>query len=191
MTLPASPAPDSAPAEVPAPLYSVVAWPPEALDTWMRRIQERLGVRGFGLPHLNLRAPFTTTLSGTELVDGLRGALQGQEVFDVRVRGWKQLPSMIFLECELSAQLRALHDRLLEAVPSSRSPYDGAEYRPHLTLALGVLPWASAELWEQVLREVPPLGQFQVEALSLTREQRGEVQELHTFPLGTPTDQSI
>lgn len=41
-------------------LYSVVAWPPEVLDTWLRRWQEHLGVRGFGVPHLNLRAPFTT-----------------------------------------------------------------------------------------------------------------------------------
>lgn len=184
MTLPASPTSDPVPAEAPAPLYSVVAWPPEALDTWMRRIQERLGVRGFGLPHLNLRAPFTTLLSAAELVDGLRGALQDQRAFDVQVKGWKQLPSVIFLECELSAELRGLHDRLLEVGPSSRSPYDGAEYRPHLTLALGVLPWASEALWEQVQREVTPLGHFHVEALSLTREQRGEVQELHTFPLG-------
>ncbi|ANC71810.1 2'-5' RNA ligase family protein [Deinococcus radiodurans] len=186
MTQPAPPTPHSAPGEAPAPLYSVVAWPPEALDTWMRRVQERLGVRGFGLPHLNLRAPFTTPLSSAELIAGLRGALQEQPMFDVQVKGWKQVPSVIFLECHLSAELRDLHDRLLEVGPSSRSPYDGAEYRPHLTLALGVLPWASEELWAQVQRQASPLGQFRVEALSLTREQRGEVQELHTFPLGLP-----
>ena len=165
------------------PLYSVVAWPPEALDTWMRRLQERLYVRGFGVPHLNLRAPFQTPLGSAELLDAYREVLRSQPALDVQVRGWKRLPGVIFLECELSGDLAALHWRLLEAVPSSRSPYDGEAYRPHLTLALGVLPWAADELWAEVQRELPPVRHFRVEALSLTREELGEVQELHTFPL--------
>ena len=184
--MPVSPAAPSPVPEAAGPLYSVVAWPPEALDTWMRRVQARLGVCGFGLPHLNLRAPFTTSLGGGALVAQLREVLRGQAPLELRVRGWKQVPGVIFLECERSAELLALHERLLAVGPSSRSPYDGAEYRPHLTLALGVLPWASAELWSEVQRETPPSGclTFTVEALSLTREERGEVQELHTFPLG-------
>ena len=37
----------------------------------------------------------------------------------------------------------------------------------------------------------PPLERFTVQALTLTREERGEVQELHTFPLdGAATDDS-
>lgn len=168
---------------VSGPLYSVVAWPPEVLDTWMRRIQERLQVRGFGLPHLNLRAPFQTSLGSAELLAAYREVLRSQPALDVRVKGWKQVPGVIFLECELGEELAELHRRLLDAVPSSRSPYDGDAYRPHLTLALGVLPWAADELWTEVQREVPPVQHFRVEALSLTREELGEVQELHTFPL--------
>lgn len=174
--------------EVPGPLYSIVAWPPETLDSWLRRLQERLNVRGFGLPHLNVRAPFQTTLSSPELVAVCRGVLRSQAAFDVQVRGWKQVPGVIFLECELSAELRALHDRTLTIEPSSRARYDGPEYRPHLTLALGVLPWAEPLLWEAVRDLTPPVTSFRVEALSLTREHRGEVQELHTFPLTGAAD---
>lgn len=165
------------------PLHSLVAWPPEALDTWLRRTQERLGVRAFGAPHLNLRAPFQTPLRGHELVAALRGVLAGQPAFEVRVLGFRHVPSVIFLECERSPELAELHRRVLDIGPSSRAPYDGADYRPHLTLALGVLPWAEEALRREVGALRAPLERFTVEALSLTREARGEVQELHTFPL--------
>ncbi|GHG15244.1 2'-5' RNA ligase family protein [Deinococcus indicus] len=176
------------PTGAPAPLYSIVAWPPETLDSWLRRLQERLNVRGFGLPHLNVRAPFQTPLSSTELVDACRAVLRGQTAFDVQIRGWKQVTGVIFLECELAPELRALHDRTLTIGPSSLARYDGPEYRPHLTLALGVLPWAEPLLWDAVRDLTPPVTSFRVEALSLTREHRGEVQELHTFPLTGPAD---
>lgn len=169
--------------EVPRPLHSIVAWPCESLDTWMRKQQERLNVRSFGLPHLNLRAPFQTTLKSAELVAAMREVLRDQHTFEVRIKGWKRLPNVIFLECELDAELRDLHLRVLSVGPSSQAPYDGAEYRPHLTLALGVLPWASDFLWEEVQLLRPPIDRFTVTALSLTREERGEVQELHTYPL--------
>lgn len=143
-------------------------------------------MRGFGVPHLNLRAPFQlqVPLTSSELVATFREVLYGQGPLQVVVKGWKQVPGTIFLECELSPQLAALHERLLTAVPSSRSPYDGDEYRPHLTLGLGILPWAEAEVWAAVQQEIPPLERFEIEALSLTREELGEVQELHTYPLG-------
>lgn len=174
--------------ETPPVLYSIVAWPPEVLDTWMRRTQERLNVRGFGLPHLNLRAPFQTPLGSPELVATFRELLRGEEALNVRIKGWKRIPSVIFLECELDAPLADLHQKVLSITPSSRAPYDGLDYRPHLTLALGVLPWAEDYLWNEVQQLTPPIMGFTVEALSLTREERGEVQELHTFPLISPPD---
>ncbi|WP_135229608.1 2'-5' RNA ligase family protein [Deinococcus fonticola] len=170
-------------AEPLAPLHSIVAWPPEVLDTWMRRQQERLNVRGFGLPHLNLRAPFQTPLRSKELVAAFRAELKDETQFDVQIKGWKRLPSVIFLECQMDDKLRDLHRRLLSIGPSSHAPYDGAEYRPHLTLGLGILPWAADDLWNEVQHLTPPLTSFTVTALSLTREVGGEVQELHTFPL--------
>lgn len=174
--------------DVTRPLHSVVAWPPEPLDTWMRRLQAELNVAGFGTPHLNLRAPFQTSLDSTQLVSALRTALRDQPAFEVRVRGWKRLPGVIFLECEPDLALLHLHELVLGVGPSSRAPYDGADYRPHLTLALGILPWAADSLWQVVHTRTPPVRAFAVEALSLTREARGEVQEIHTFPLRPPGD---
>lgn len=167
----------------PGPLFSLVAWPPQALDTWLRHLQERLNVRGFGAPHLNLRAPFQTDLTAAELVAAFREVLRGEAPFEVRVRGWKRLPHVFFLECEPEARLLDLHARALGVGPSSRAPHDGTAYTPHLTLALGVLPWAEEVLWSQVQAAAPPLDHFTVSVLSLTREERGEVQEVHTFPL--------
>lgn len=169
--------------EAPRPLHSIVAWPPEVLDTWMIRQQERLNVRSFGLPHLNLRAPFQTPLSSAELVAAMREVLRDQQTFEVEIKGWKRLPNVIFLECELSPELMDLHRRVLSVGPSSVAQYDGDDYRPHLTLALGVLPWASDYLWQEVQLLRPPVSHFTAAAVSLTREERGEVQELHTYPL--------
>ncbi|WP_245872869.1 2'-5' RNA ligase family protein [Deinococcus planocerae] len=172
----------------PQALHSLVAWPPEVLDTWLRRTQERLGVRGFGLPHLNLRAPFQTPLGGPDLVAAFRDVLRGQEAFEVHLKGWKRLPHVIFLECDLSPTLSRLHTRALSVGPSSRAPHDGADYTPHLTLGLGILPWAEELLWDEVKGLTPPVDSFIVTALSLTREERGEVLELHTFPLECPEE---
>ena len=172
------------PSPRPSPLYSLVAWPPEVLDTWLRRTQERLNVRGFGAPHLNIRAPFHTELSGPLLVAAFRDVLRDERAFTVRVKGWKRLPHMLFLECDLGPTLARLHAHALGVGPSSRAPHDGEGYTPHLTLALGILPCAEDELWEEVRRLTPPVDGFTVTALSLTREERGEVQELHTYPLG-------
>ncbi|WP_309572110.1 2'-5' RNA ligase family protein [Deinococcus sp.] len=170
------------------PLHSVVAWPPAALDKWMRRLQAELNVSGFGTPHLNLRAPFQTPLGTSELVGGMRQALRDQPAFEVRVKGWKRLPGVIFLECEPDPALLGLHNVIVNVGPSTRAPYDGQDYRPHLTLALGVLPWGADILWATVHERTPPVMSFTVEALSLTREARGEVQEIHTFPLRAVTD---
>lgn len=172
------------------PLHSLVAWPPAELDGWLRRTQERLNVRAFGLPHLNLRAPFRTPLGSRELVSAFRHLLAETPPFEVRILGWKQLPHALMLECERAPELLALHRRALEGLPSSQAPYDGDAYMPHLTLALGILPWAEAHLWEEVRHLTPPISHFTVTALSLTREMRGEVQELHTFPLEKPSEVS-
>ncbi|MFC6590749.1 2'-5' RNA ligase family protein [Deinococcus lacus] len=163
--------------------YSLVAWPPEALDTWLRRIQERLAVRGFGVPHLNIRTPFHTDIPRAELIDRFRDVLAGATSFEVEIAGWKRYPNVIFLECRPSARLLYLHLMALGIGPSTRSRFDGESFTPHLTLALGVLPWAEDALWQEVVDLQPPLQRFTVSALSLTAEQHGEVQELHTYPL--------
>ncbi len=184
------------------PLYGLVAWPSPELDGWLRQQQRRLGVRAYGDPHLNLRAPFyVEQLAGTgqkpgtvqqastvqpseeALVQALRALLADVPSFEVRVRGWRTFPGIVFLECERSPDLLLLHDLVLTLPAAPPQPYDQREYLPHLTLALGVLPWAWPQLEAQLEGLSSPVPGFRVSALSLTRESGGEVRELHTFPL--------
>ena len=171
------------------PLYGLVAWPCAELDGWLRQQQRRLGVRAYGDPHLNLRAPFYIQQSNTvqqsegALVQEIRALLADVPSFEVRVRGWRTFPGIVFLECERSPELLALHDLVLTLPAAPPQPYDQREYLPHLTLALGVLPWAWQALEAQLEGLSSPVPGFRVSALSLTRESGGEVRELHTFPL--------
>ena len=169
------------------PLYGLVAWPSPELDRWLREQQERLGARAYGEPHLNLRAPFHILGSEEELVASLRGLLSGVPCFNVQLKGWRTFPGVVFLECQRSAQLGALHEQVLALPGAPPQPYDQREYIPHLTLALGVLPWFQEQLELELTRLPPPVPGFEVLALSLTREAGGEVREVRTFPLGTET----
>jgi 2'-5' RNA ligase len=165
------------------PLYGLVAWPSPELDGWLRQQQERLGVRAYGEPHLNLRALFCIQHDEETLISSLRKLLGGVHGFEVCVKGWRTFPGVVFLEFERSAELDALHDRVLDLPGAPPQPYDQKDYIPHLTLALGVLPWAQPGLEAQLEGLRWPVNGFRVSALSLTREAGGEVREIHTFPL--------
>ncbi|WP_407538756.1 2'-5' RNA ligase family protein [Deinococcus radiomollis] len=165
------------------PLYGLVAWPSPELDRWLRAQQLRLGARAYGEPHLNLRAPFPISGTEDELVSLLRSVLGGVPCFDVQIKGWRTFPSVVFLECVRSAELETLHEQVLALKCAPPQPYDQKDYIPHLTLALGVLPWYQKQLEPELERLHPPVGHFEVSALSLTREAGGEVREVHTFPL--------
>jgi 2'-5' RNA ligase len=164
-------------------LYGLVAWPSPELDRWLRQQQERLGVRAYGEPHLNLRAPFPSQGTEDDLVAAVRHLLRNTPAFEVCLKGWRTFPGVVFLECLHSPDLDALHDRALALPGAPPQPYDQKEYIPHLTLALGVLPWAQEGLEAELACLTPPVDRFPVSALSLTREGGGEVREVHTFPL--------
>ena len=169
------------------PLYGLVAWPCPELDGWLRALQARLNVRAYGEPHLNLRAPFPADVPEETLVHDLRALLSGVPAFEVHVSGWRYFPGIVFLECTLGPDLAALHDHVLTLPSAPPQPYDQKAYIPHLTLALGVLPWAQPTLEATLAPLVPPVQHFEVSALSLTVEAGGEVREVHTFPLTAPT----
>jgi 2'-5' RNA ligase len=164
-------------------LYGLVAWPSSELDGWLRSQQRELEVTAYGEPHLNLRAPFPFLGSEEDLVCALRSLLEGVPSFEVQIKGWRTFPGVVFLECELSPALTLLHDRVLSLPGVAPQPYDQQEYIPHLTLALGVLPWAQNHLETELKERRSPVASFSVCALSLTREAGGEVREVHTFPL--------
>ena len=164
-------------------LYGLVAWPSPDLDGWLRAQQRRLGVRAYGEPHLNLRAPFPALGTEAQLVSALRALLDRTPCFEVRLKGWRTFPGVVFLECERSPELDTLHEQVLALEVAPPQPYDQKAYIPHLTLALGVLPWGQEALEAELPLLRPPVGRFEVSALSLAREAGGEVHELRNFPL--------
>lgn len=165
-------------------LYSLVAWPPGELAVWMQALQARLRLAAYGAPHLNLRAPFEWAGSEAELGDQLRRALQGQVPFEACLSGWQRFPHTIYLGVERTAGVQGAHARSLTLPAAPPGERDGQHYRPHLTLALGLLPWAEAAAWQAVQPHTPPLAGWTVRELALTRDDGGEIVTLETYLLG-------
>ena len=165
-------------------LYSVVAWPTTELREWLLEMQGRLGLCGFGEAHLNLRVPFEYAGGSQSLISEVRHCLEDVGPFEVEFLRWRKFPHIIFLEYALNGPLRRLHDQLLSIPGAPGGPYDGETFIPHLSLAIGVCAWAEHDVWETLQTLSPPHSRFTVSAASLTREDGGELREVHTFPLG-------
>lgn len=165
-------------------LYSLVAWPPSELAGWMQDLQGRLNLAAYGAPHLNLRAPFEWAGPEAELDAQLRRALRGLSAFEVHLIGWQRFPHTIFLGVERSPAVWQAHTcslQLSDAPPSAR---DAEAYRPHLTLALGLLPWAEDAAWQAAQPHTPPTAGWTARELALTRDEGGEISTLETYRLG-------
>ncbi|AWN23353.1 2'-5' RNA ligase [Deinococcus irradiatisoli] len=166
-------------------LYSVVAWPTAELGAWLRELQRRLGVSSYGDPHLNLRVPFDYAGDPKTLICEVRKILESQPPFQVEFLRWRHFPHVFFMEYTLSPALEEVHRRLIKVPGAPAGRYDGEHFIPHLSLAIGVCDWAEDALWRELEHLRPPQVRFEVRAASLTREGGGELQEIHTFPLGT------
>lgn len=176
-------------AEHQGPLYSIVAWPSAELGEWLAQLQRHFGVRSYGEAHLNLRAPFGYVGSEKELTAQVRSALDGVSAFEVKFLRWRRFPHVVFLEYALSDQLLDLHQRLLNLPGVPRGGYNGKDYIPHVSLAVGLCPWAEDSVWRRLQTAKLPQQTFEVTAASLTREVGGELREVHTFPLLQPGDE--
>lgn len=165
-------------------LYGLLAWPPAPLARWLTAQQRQLGLAAYGPPHLNLRTPFEWEGQEAELRACVARALRGVGAFEVSLHGWRRFPHTIFLELALDSSLRQAHQYslALDGVPAG--PRDGQEYIPHLTLALGILPWAEEGAWQKVQAlAAPPLTRWTVRELALTLERQGTLQEVARFRL--------
>lgn len=176
------------PAPEGAALYSIVAWPTAELGAWLLQLQRDFGVRSYGEAHLNLRVPFAYSGDEKELVRQVRTALEDTHAFEVEFLRWRRFPHVVFLEYALSGPLRELHHKLLGLPGVEVSGYDGEHFIPHVSLAIGLCSWAEEGLWERLQTIKLPQQKFAVTAASLTREDGGELREVHTFPLLQPED---
>ena len=165
-------------------LYSLVAWPTAELGKWLGEVQQRLGISSYGAPHLNLRVPFEYQGEAQTLICDVRRSLAGAAPFQVEFLRWRRFPHVIFLEYALSVPLLGVHQRLIQVPGAAAGPYDGEKFIPHVSLAVGVCDWAEDAIWQQLEHLRPPQSSFEVMAASLTREDGGELREVHTFPLG-------
>ncbi|MBB6098413.1 2'-5' RNA ligase [Deinobacterium chartae] len=162
-------------------LYGLVSWPPEAAARWIEDFQRRHGVVGFGPPHLNLRSPFEWEGDPATLAEKVRAALSGARPVLVRGTGWHRFPTTLFLGIEQTPELYDLHARLMQIGGEAYAGLDHSKYVPHVTVALGVLPWYQQTLWTRALRETPPELNWTVDRLTLTREDSAELIELEEF----------
>ncbi|AFZ65819.1 2'-5' RNA ligase family protein [Deinococcus peraridilitoris] len=173
-------------------LYSLVAWPPERLARWVTDVQREHAFASYGAPHLNLRTPFEYSGDEGLLIDAVALAVTGLTPFEVEFRAWRRFPHTIFLELNSTRLLMEAHARVLSELPVPGSERDASGYLPHLTLALGLCPWAEESAWEAIRSLVPPVLSWTVDAFALTLENRGEIVELARYPLnqratpGTP-----
>lgn len=175
-------------AEITGPLYSIAAWPTAELGEWLAQLQKRFEICSYGEPHLNLRVPFAYQGAEKELVSLVRTALEGTQAFEVEFLRWRRFPHVVFLEYALTEPLRNLHYKLLGLPGIATTSYDGENYIPHVSLAVGVCSWAEESVWESLQTIKLPQQKFEISAASLTREVGGELREVHTFPLLQPAN---
>ncbi len=165
------------------PLYSLVAWPPKTLAAWVAGVQGEHGLASYGAPHLNLRTAFPYHGDEGVLLTAAGRVAAQLAPFQARFLSWRRFPHTIFLDLKPTPQLLAAHDLTLRETAGAPSEWDGHNYIPHLTLALGICSWAEDQSWNAVKRLTPPVLEWTVDEIALTLENGGEIVEMARYPL--------
>lgn len=147
----------------------------------MARLQTKHGVRGFGLPHLNLRQPFEWEHGEESLKKAVQGILRSHAPFRLRLGGWSSFPQgVVYLRAYGGTPFRKLH-HALEALAPPLKEIEGPSYIPHLTLALGLSPEAAAALARDL--PPPPRRSFVLREAALVQDTpEGDLVEVARFP---------
>ena len=164
-------------------LYSLVAWPPKELAAWVAQVQAARGLASYGAPHLNLRTAFAFSGDEKVLLEAAGRVAAQLPPFRVRFLSWRLFPHTIFLDVEPTPELLFAHQLTLLETGGALSEWDGPNYIPHLTLALGICSWAEQQAWDSVKTLLPPLVEWTVDEVALTLEGGGEIVEMARYPL--------
>lgn len=164
-------------------MYGVLAWPPDDLMEWMRRLQKAYGVKGYGSPHLNLRQPFKWRWSQEALRRGVEGILRGHQPFRVKLGGWGVFDGkgVVYLRAYGGSAFDRLYQSL-EPLAPPEAEIEGPSYIPHLTLALDLERDAAEALARKL--PPPPRKSFTISEVALVEDDDGDFVELARFPLG-------
>jgi len=167
-------------------LYGIVALPPQPLRRWIENFQKRHSLAAYGEAHLNLRSPFGWSGTETELMAALERHLGGLPPLEVRLGKWDRFSSTVFIDVEKTPQLAQFHRAALEIPGAEPSSFDGHAYSPHLTVALGICPWAYRRIWREVHSEDVPVARWTSHELYLARDAGGELERVGKLELGKP-----
>jgi len=165
-------------------LYGIVALPPQPLRRWIENFQKRHSLAAYGEAHLNLRSPFGWGGSESELMAALERHLGGLPPLEVRLGKWDRFSSTVFIGVEKTVQLEQFHRAALEIPGAQTSSFDGDAFSPHLTVALGICPWAYRRIWREIHSEDVPVARWTSSELYLARDAGGELERVGKLELG-------
>lgn len=166
-------------------LYGITAWPPADIADLVRRFQLDNQVAAFGEPHFNLRTPFRWSGTEASLAARFREACESLSRFEARLDGWKAFPTALYLAVRPTPAVLRTHDALLAA--GGQPLFEGLDadnYVPHVSVALGLLPWSREDVVATAARLPLPRTSWRIAELALTREDGGVIAELQRLPLG-------
>jgi 2'-5' RNA ligase len=157
-------------------LYGILALPPTPLKNWIERFQERHDLASYGTPHLNLRSPFVWSGSEAELVSLCQQHFAHLPPLELELSGWERFSSTVFIGVQNSTLLERYHQTALRLPHTEASSLDGVNFVPHVTVALGICPWAFRRMWREVTAEHIPSSRWYVQELYLAKDKVGEIE---------------
>ncbi len=135
-------------------------------------------IKGIGFENENAASPDNVLTSSVRLVAEAGGAVFArQPPFEAQIGLAAAFPEVVFAEVWDALPVRALNERVLEAIPSLvRYPFDGPHFLPHISIARFTSKDGISQLKETVgrLREESPGPSFSVNEVRLVRAHLSE-----------------
>lgn len=165
-------------------LYGILALPPTPLKNWIERFQERHELASYGTPHLNLRSPFVWSGSESSLIAACQKQFADLPPLELELSGWERFSSTVFIGVKPTPLLERFHQTALYLPDTQTSSMDGPNFVPHVTVALGICPWAFRRMWREVTAESIPSSTWLIQELYLAKDNAGELEIVGSLELG-------
>jgi 2'-5' RNA ligase len=164
-------------------LYGILALPPTPLKNWIERFQERHGLAAYGTPHLNLRSPFLWSGTEASLLTACQQQFAHLPPLELQLGGWERFSSTVFIGVKPNPLLEHFHQAALRLPHTTPSSLDAANFVPHITVALGICPWAFRRMWREVTAEHVPSSRWRIEELYIAKDNVGELEIVGSLEL--------
>src|SRR2546428_7824435 len=135
-------------------------------------------IKGIGFESAEDDRPEDVSRTGVQSVaEAARDVFAQQPPFEARIGLAAAFPEVVFAEVWDALPVRALNERVLEAIPSLvRYPFDGPHFLPHISIARFTSKDGISQIKETVgrLREESPGPSFSVNEVRLVRAHLSE-----------------